>query len=361
LIDGTVGFGGHSLAAMETGAKVMGIDRDSHILKMAKRRFDAAIDDQTSSSADINGTESTNDSSEADTDTTNKPYALHHGSYADISPELLQSHSFPSKVDGILLDLGMNTHQIENPSRGFTFRKQGPLDMRFDANGLHRNEVGGSLTAYEVVNTYTVDELASIFDRHADEPYAHQIAQAIVNWRNEKKKRAGIISTLELRYIIEETITKHCNTKHRSTHQKDKFLRYKQIWSTNTKERVRIATKPMQRLIQLYEQDKVKHANHVMRCFQAIRIETNDELNHLNFFLSNLSNIHNVLTTGARLVTIAFQPGEDSLVQCSMEKMVDTGEFRWLTPIEEGLRPTLDEVKVNGKSRTARLRAVEKK
>lgn len=374
LIDGTVGLGGHSLAALKTGAIVLGIDRDPYILRMARRRFDSVLYPELEADDD-NADEPNIGASAANTiqDTTTKQYALHHGSYADISPELLQSHSFPSKVDGILLDLGMNTYQIENAHRGFTFRRQGPLDMRFNAQ--LSDTLGSPLKAYEVVNTYTADELATLFDRHANEPYAIQIADAIVKWRTEKnaerarkdKKRKrsspkGIVSTLELRYIIEDAISKHCNTIQRTTAQhlkrkEDRHARYRKIWRHQED---MVKSTHIKQLTKKYEEDKVVKADHVMRCFQAIRIETNDELKHLESFLSNLDTLNAVLNVGGRLVTIAFQPGEDELVRHGMEAMVDSGDFRLLTPEEEGLRPSEEEVKANGKSRTARLRAVEK-
>jgi len=96
-----------------------------------------------------------------------------------------------------------------------------------------------------------------------------------------------------------------------------------------------------------------------MRCFQAIRIEVNNELEHIQlFFQKDVPS--QCLEIGGRLVMISFQPGEDLIVKEGMNGLVATGEFKLLTPVEEGLRPTLEEVKMNGRSRTARLRAVER-
>eukprot|EP00804_Cyclotella_cryptica_P019554 CCRYP_014322-RA/>CCRYP_014322-RA protein AED:0.02 eAED:0.02 QI:588/1/1/1/0/0/2/601/273 len=271
----------------------------------------------------------------------------------------------------------MNSYQIENPNRGFTFRKTGPLDMRFNAKFGNNN--GSAVKARDVVNNYSAVELSSIFQRYADEPHAEVIAKAIVQWRKEKElersktDNKGIQSTLELRYIIEEAVFRHnaedimedsqnpqegqgapCHL----TKKANKLQRYRKIWRHNQAGALS-TQKKRKKLIPLYEKQKVHNADSVMRCFQALRIETNDELQHLQSFIQSHA-IRDVLNVGGRLVTIAFHPGEDIIVRKGMEQLVQSGEFRLLTPEDEGLRPTEDEVRENSKSRTARLRAVEK-
>ncbi|KAL3787641.1 hypothetical protein HJC23_011789 [Cyclotella cryptica] len=372
LIDGTLGLGGHSLAAINfrSNVRILGIDRDPYAVKMARKRFESEFsvvsDAEMSSELNENHFKLMSDS-----------LFFHHGSYADISSRLLDQNSFPSKVDGILLDLGMNSYQIENPNRGFTFRKTGPLDMRFNAKFGNNN--GSAVKARDVVNNYSAVELSSIFQRYADEPHAEVIAKAIVQWRKEKElersktDNKGIQSTLELRYIIEEAVFRHnaedimedsqnpqegqgapCHL----TKKANKLQRYRKIWRHNQAGALS-TQKKRKKLIPLYEKQKVHNADSVMRCFQALRIETNDELQHLQSFIQSHA-IRDVLNVGGRLVTIAFHPGEDIIVRKGMEQLVQSGEFRLLTPEDEGLRPTEDEVRENSKSRTARLRAVEK-
>ncbi|KAL7489095.1 hypothetical protein ACHAW6_014695 [Cyclotella cf. meneghiniana] len=355
LIDGTVGLGGHSLAALHSrpNVRILAVDRDPYAVKMAKRRFEA----QVSRSSDETNR------NQHDSKPTSDALVLRRGSYADISPEFLRRNSFPSKVDGILLDLGMNSYQIENPNRGFTFRKTGPLDMRFHAK--FGSENGSAVKARDVVNNFSAEELSSVFRRYADEPHAKVIADAIVRWRNEKERERsktdskGIQSTLELRYIIEEAVSRHtAEGTRKSEEEKGKLERYRKIWRHNPAGALSPQKRRM-KLIPLYEKQKVQHADSVMRCFQALRIETNDELKHLESFLQSNA-IRDVLNVGGRLVMIAFHPGEDRMVRRGMEQLVESGEFRLLTPEEEGLRPTEEEVRENSKSRTARLRAVEK-
>jgi 16S rRNA (cytosine1402-N4)-methyltransferase len=273
----------------------------------------------------------------------------------------------------------MNSYQIENPNRGFTFRKTGPLDMRFHAKFGDAN--GSAVKARDVINNYSAEELSSMCQRYADEPYAQVIADAIVRWRNEKERERsttdskGIQSTLELRYIIEEAVSRHKaegrtreDAQHsqegqgapprHSTNTTNKLERYRKIWRHNQAGALSPQKRRM-KLIPLYEKQKVQNADSVMRCFQALRIETNDELRHLESFLRRNA-IRDVLNVGGRLVMIAFHPGEDGMVRRGLEQLVKSGEFRLLTPEEDGLRPTEEEVRENSKSRTVRLRAVEK-
>ncbi|KAL7526473.1 hypothetical protein ACHAWF_001786 [Thalassiosira exigua] len=338
VIDGTIGLGGHTLAALTLGnannIRVLGIDRDTVALATAKKRIRSEKVDESR-------------------------VTFHHGSYSDISPNLLRHLSFPPKVHGILMDLGMNSTQIETASRGFSFRKCGPLDMRFDTTT-------SEISARDVVNNSSASELAAMFRKFADEPYADEIAANIVQWRqfNPRPKRAqkvtGIQTTMELRYVIEEAVE---NVKMQLTtdpkeniHQQDKFARFRAIWKSPFK-----SPRKESKLLKKYEEHKPRHSNHVMRCFQALRIESNKELQHVMDVLSPSSSpISQCLEVGGRLVVMAFNPTEDQVVREGMSGLVNTGDFKYLTPEIDGLRPTLEEFKANGRARTARLRAVER-
>jgi len=306
---------------------------------------------------------------------------FHHGSFTDISQQL------SSKVaDGILIDLGMNSIQISNPNRGFTFRNfDCPLDMRFDTSSTNT-----SIKASDVVNEYPKSELSTIFTNFADEPYADEIAEEIVEWRTQvsqgRRAKQGINSTLELRYIIEEAVDKCITlnediddepeieidtnkryqtistpttkpTKQVDKKRRKKFESYRAIWNSPKW----LGPKKKKQLLSQYQQRKVRYANHVMRCFQAIRIEVNNELEHIkSFFRQFEDSEESILQVGDRIVVIVFHPGEDLIVRRGMDMLVNSGNYKLITPKDEGLRPTYEEVRINGRSRTARLHAVER-
>jgi len=399
LIDGTMGLGGHTRAALHSSSsssssggvtrgyevRVLGIDRDASSLSRARRRIEIGESPSSSSSPPP------------------PRVAYHHGSFADVSPDLLRRHSFPpGGADGMLIDLGMNSDQIDDDERGFTFRKRGPLDMRFDKSSSsfspptrgNDDSVAaaargrGSIKAGDIVNGWSASRLSDIFKTYADEPYAVEIAAGIVRWRESSPRGRGEIrSTLELRYVIEDAVEgivasndadsawkgdddKYDDDAPKKRGKKDDFERYRAIWRSP----IPVSKLKRDRLLFKYEERKPHHPNHVMRCFQALRIAANEELRHIESLFESMlapslspppsssassSTRGCPLAIGGRLVAIAFHPGEDRLVKEGMARMVDTGRFELLTPEEDGLRPSLEEVKSNGRSRTARLRAVE--
>jgi len=365
LIDGTVGLGGHTLAAVAAmnnsihagnNIRVLGIDRDASVLAKAKKRSQKFL---------LYSNETTKSEKEDAAPPLDKTcIAFHHGSFSDISSDLLSRYSFPSKVHGILIDCGMNSAQVDNARRGFTFRKHGPLDMRFDTTTTsdeqyHHEQPNKAIKAADIINTWSASAMASIFKKFADEPYADEIAAGIVKWRmseiHGKRRPVGIQSTLELRYIIEEAIESATNLKENELDEKDPFKKFRAIWQYSK----RPPKKKIERLRQRYEERKSRHPNHVMRVFQALRIEVNNELQHIHSVF-HFKIASQCLEIGGRLVMIAFHPGEDRLVKEGMDGMVSTGEFKLVTPEVDGLRPTLEEIKINGRSRTARVRAVER-
>jgi len=224
LVDGTIGLGGHTLAALlaRNNVCMLGIDRDESALTKAKKHILSSEFVESSSSR----------------------VSFHHASFLDISNLLssISSSSTSSKTDGILMDLGMNSTQIHNHQRGFTFRKHGALDMRFD--NTTPSSSNRSIKARDIVNAYPASELSNIFSFYADEPYAIEIAADIVQWRKSLIRGESIQSTLELRYIIEEAVEKCIARDASSTKKENKqptkkdqggkkkksFDQYRMIW-----------------------------------------------------------------------------------------------------------------------------------
>jgi len=381
LIDGTIGVAGHTLAAIQSSTqqqndiKVLGIDRDPEALSKARKRMEKELDNKSNEEDDEYAEIEDVEEAAVPSNAESSRVTLHLGSFADISPGLLSLYSFPLKVHGILMDCGMNSFQIDNKQRGFSFRQHGPLDMRFDITTQshkihpgqsHRKIQPKATTARDIVNTWSAADLSALFQKFADEPYADEIAQSIVEWRSNEQKRekkapTGIRTTLELRYVVEDCIASiHADM---GIEPKEYFppKKFYAMWRAPTK---RLPKRTKDKLIKRYAERKPRHANHVMRVFQALRMEVNDELLHIRSFFE-MGIAERCLEVGGRLVMIAFHPGEDEIIRRGMEGMVkEKGEggehFKWVTPEVEGLRPTFEEVKMNGRSRSARLRAVER-
>ncbi|GAH76751.1 unnamed protein product, partial [marine sediment metagenome] len=167
-----------------------------------------------------------------------------------------------STISGALYDLGTSWAQIDYPERGFSYIREGPLDMRMDSSQ--------KLTAYEVINSYSEEKLNEIFKKYGEERYSYQIARAIVDHRKKKK----IETTLELTEIINNAVS-----------------------------------------------GKAKRRGHPSkRIFQAIRIEVNDELNSLK---QGLEDIFKLLEVGGRIVVLSYHSLEDKLVKNIFLKLID--------------------------------------
>ena len=201
-----------------------------------------------------------------------------------------------AQFDGILLDLGMSNTQLNNPSRGFSFEKDGPLDMRMDFNN-------NKLTAKEIINNYSERDLANIFYYYGEEKNSRKIAKQIINSR----EKASINTTSELSKIIKRV----------------NFDRFK---------------------------------NPSTRVFQALRIYVNDELNELEFFLNKSINI---LKKKGRIAIIAFHSLEDRIVKNFIKKQSGlSGQLKIVT--KKPILPSPCEIKINSRSRSAKLRVAEK-
>ena len=202
-------------------------------------------------------------------------------------------------LDFILADLGVSSMQIDNPKRGFTFKTEGPLDLRLNPNK--------GQSAAERLKTISQEELESILRENADEPNASQIARAIISERN---KGNIIATTTQLQQIIKS--------------------RLKSISGSNSN-------------------DEIKKA--CQRCFQALRIDVNNEFGVLYEFLEKLPD---ALAKGGRVAILSFHSGEDRLVKKSFQRLYRDGVYSEIT--EEPIRASAEERNTNGRARSAKLR-----
>jgi 16S rRNA (cytosine1402-N4)-methyltransferase len=199
-----------------------------------------------------------------------------------------------NKVDGILADIGVSSKQLDDLDRGFSFNSD-VVDMRMDK----RN----ALTAKEIINSYSRDDLADIFYKYGQEYKSRQIADAI-----SLRRKRGIINTaLELKDIV-------CSAK-------------------RPKGKVSPATK----------------------VFQALRIFVNDELGNLETLLSDAPGL---LNQGGRIVLISFHSLEDRIVKQDFKKNASDGKYKILT--KKVITASQEEINVNPRSRSAKIRAAEK-
>ena len=211
------------------------------------------------------------------------------------------------KVDGILFDLGVSSPQLDDGDREFSFHKDAVLDMRMDKNN--------PLNARKVVNEYSYDDLVRIFYKFGEEKYSKPIAKAIINSR-------PINTTLELAEIIKESVPISYRNK----------------------------------------------SHPARKVFQAIRIEVNHELDILE---SSLSDAFDLLNVGGRLVVITFHSLEDKIVSNVFKKLCSDDESTKKLPfVPEDLKakakmivkltPSEDEINENNRSRSSKLRVIER-
>ena len=282
-VDGTFGRGGHSRAILQhlnDSGRLIAIDKDQEAIHHAEQHF------------------------------SNDPrFSIFRGSFAQLA-EFANQAGVYGRINGILLDLGVSSPQLDNPERGFSFMQQGPLDMRMD---LQQN-----LDAAGFVNHAQATEMEMVFREYGEERFARRIARAIVSAREE----SPILTTAALAEIV-----KAANPK----------------WE--------------------------KHKHPATRVFQAIRIHINQELTDLTACLKQCVA---AMAVGGRLVVISFHSLEDRIVKQFMRTEeqgispplgvpIKAAEIKTcFKRIGKAIKPQDDEIKQNIRSRSAVLRIGEK-
>jgi 16S rRNA (cytosine1402-N4)-methyltransferase len=267
-VDGTVGLGGHSAALLEAGAgRVLGIDRDERALEVARERL-AGFGDRVE---------------------------LVHADYRQL-PDVLARRGLGA-VHGVLVDLGVSSLQLDDASRGFSFRQAGPLDMRMDQSR------GESLA--EKLAAVSEAELADVIYEFGEERKSRRVARAIV----EARDRGALASSTELASVVRRAA------------------------GGGEWQRVDPAT----------------------RTFQALRIWVNGELEGLDAFVEAAVG---TLVPQGRLAVIAFHSLEDRVVKRTSRRLAADGVVRLVT--RRPIVPGDEEVARNPRARSARLRAMEK-
>jgi len=284
-VDATMGAGGHSRAILEklTAGRLIGLDKDPWAIELARQNL---------------------------VEFGHKCIAVRLD-FAELPP-LLSKMGF-SGVDGILADLGLSQMQIDAPTRGFSFRTAGPLDMRMDPSQ--------PLTAGEIVNHFGQRELADLIYEYGEERRSQRIARAIVRAR-------PIRDTVQLAKLIEACLGGRRSISRRSS-------------------RLGSSRKAALRTIRIIHP--------ATQTFQALRIAVNSELVSLNRFLRDAPSC---LNPGGRLVIISFHSLEDRLVKRQFQQWDRERLMRNLT--RHVVRPGAEEIGANPRSRSARLRAAER-
>lgn len=281
LVDGTLGGGGHTGLMLQRGADVYGIDRDPEAHEYAGKRL--------------------------------KRYAdrFHPvvGNFAD-ALELMRERGV-EKVDGWLVDLGVSSRQFDCDARGFSFQKEGPLDMRMGPSS--------PLTAADIVNHWSEQEIARVIWEYGEDRASRRIAKVIC----EQRALKPFVTTLDLAQCIEKHFPRYGKKIHPAT-----------------------------------------------QTFQALRIEVNDELGALKKLLETAADL---LAPGGRLCVISFHSLEDRMVKRFLKnasmKEIDrpewpeprpNPEYKFTAITRKPIKATAEEVKRNARSRSAVLRVGER-
>ncbi len=271
-LDATLGYGGHSSAMLQClkgEGHLYALDVDPIEMKKTKERLEKQGYDS-------------------------KILSICHLNFADVDQLLPESGAF----DFAMADLGVSSMQIDNPERGFSYKFDGPLDLRLNP------EKG--ISAAERLKDISLAELEGMLIENADEPYAGEIARAIVS----ERRKAPVETTLQLQHIIEKAL-------------------------------VRVPEKE--------RREAVKKS--CARTFQALRIDVNSEFEVLESFLEKLPS---VLKPGGRVAILTFHSGEDRLVKKSFKQLYREGIYREIST--EVIRPSAEECNRNSRARSTKMR-----
>lgn len=268
VVDVTLGTGGHAAAiAAATAARIIGIDRDALAIAAARERLAQFAD----------------------------RIILRQANFGDVARVLAECGV--ERPDAIVADLGMSSFALDDPERGFSFRLEGPLDMRMDPTDRIR--------AYDLVNEESETDLANIIFNFGEERASRRIARAIV----EERRRHPIESTVELRAVVERALGPH----------------------------------------------RRSGAHPATRTFQALRIAVNHEMESLAALLAAAPGL---LAERGRMIVIAYHSLEDRAVKERFRELKQSGDFAVIT--NKVLKPQRSEIASNPRARSARLRCVER-
>lgn len=278
IVDGTAGGGGHSGEIAKRAKRVISIDQDPDAIAVLNERLGHK-----------------------------ENVTIVHDNYSNIKNII--SNLNIEQIDGLLLDLGVSSFQLDTAERGFSFHKDAPLDMRMSKSGL---------SAYDVVNNYDERQLADIIYRYGEEKFSRRIAANIVKARAEKP----IETTFELVDIIKSSMP----------------------------------------------QKAMRDAHPARRTFQAIRIEVNAELDVLK---STLEDAFDILAPGGRIAIITFHSLEDRIVKAQFAKWCQGCTCPKEFPVcvcgkkpkgktFKSISPSKEELEENPRARSSRLRVFEK-
>lgn len=266
-IDATVGGGGHAAEIIQRGGKVLGIDQDQDAIDYVRTKNEELI--------------------------TKNQLTLVRGNFADIA-KIARARGFEN-ADGILFDIGVSSYQIDRSGKGFSFLRDEPLDMRMSKDS--------DLTAYEIVNKWSKDELYNIFSKFGEEKNSRAISRAIIRARRIKP----IKTSREFAEIVAQV--------------------------AGSREKIHPAT----------------------RVFQALRIVVNSEVDNLKI---GVEGAFEILAPNGRLAVISFHSLEDRVIKLFFVRLAQDRRARLVN--RKPIIASADEIRTNRRARSVKLRIIEK-